>query len=62
VAQAIDFLACHADPTRIAGMDPIMTLLLSVAAGTVKVEEAHANMTRWVNNASLVITTQSQPA
>jgi hypothetical protein len=43
-------------------MDPIMTLLLSVAAGTVKVEEAHANMTRWVNNASLVITTHSQPA
>ena len=67
VAQAVDFLAKHADPSRTAAHDELQRMLFEVASGALGPEEAHQRIQAWVFAASAVesevpISSQLQPA
>jgi hypothetical protein len=55
VAQAVNFLSCYVDPARIAGVEPIMKMILGVTSGAVGLDEVHRCINGWLTGGPLPV-------
>jgi hypothetical protein len=54
-AQSVNFMSCCVDRARIAGVDPIMKMILGVTSGAVGLDEAHRCINGWLTGAPLPV-------